>query len=143
MIRPLRFSCRGFTLVEALVAATLVATAAVALAHLVALGATQSASNRYSLEALVSAQTKLEQLRSATFSHAAASADLNASPAGALHTSTPGFNDVVDDITRRWTIRRLDAGDPNTLVLDVCAFRATDRRRPKEACVSTIRTRRP
>lgn len=61
---------RGFSLLETLVAAALVGTAVVALAHLVALGAGQTIASRRSLTALVMAQSKLEQLRALTWAYA-------------------------------------------------------------------------
>jgi type II secretory pathway pseudopilin PulG len=136
-------SSDGFTLVEAVVAAALVATAAVVLAQLVALGATQSASNRHAFEALVAAQSKLEELRSTTWSHAIPGSDVALSPAGALFSDTPGYVDHRAMLARRWAVARLDPGDVNTLVITVCVFAINGRAAAPEACVSTIRTRQP
>lgn len=141
MVLEIRRSSAGFTLVEALVAAILVATAAVVLAQLVALGATQSAHNRGALEALVVAQSKLEQLRAATWSTSVVSADLT--PGGSLVSDAPGYADRPPMFVRRWTVRLRDPADATVVVLTVCVFLATQIDAAPEACVSTIRTRRP
>jgi type II secretory pathway pseudopilin PulG len=133
----------GFTLVEALVATALVASGAAALAHLVALGATQSARNRATLEALVVAQTKLEMLRSISWSYAVAGAELGVSPAGSLWHDTPGYVDYPDAFVRRWAITRRDPADADVVAIDVCVFAPYQRAGAPEACVSAIRARRP
>jgi type II secretory pathway pseudopilin PulG len=136
-------SSKGFTLVEAVVAATLVATAAVVLAQLVALGATQSASHRDTSAALVAAQSKLEELRSVTWNYTIPGSDVALSPAGALFTDTPGYVDHAPLFVRRWAVTRFDPADESVIVIDVCVFAIARRAAAPEACVSTIRTRRP
>ena len=54
---------RGFTLVETIIALALLASAAVALAQLIAVGVQTTTAARYRTLAAVMAQSKLEQLR--------------------------------------------------------------------------------
>jgi prepilin-type N-terminal cleavage/methylation domain-containing protein len=136
-------SSAGFTLVEALVAIALIATAAAALAQLVALGTRQSANNRDALMALVAAQSKLEALRSMTWSYTVASTNLTPSPVGSLFNDTPGHVDYPAPFARRWAVTRRDPADTDVVVIDVCVFAPGRRGAAPEACVSTIRTRRP
>jgi type II secretory pathway pseudopilin PulG len=136
-------SSAGFTLVEALVATALIATAAVTLAHLLALGVRQSATHRTALEALVAARSKLEALRSLTWSYSVAATDLAVSPAGSLFNDTPGHVDYPGPFVRRWAVTRRDPADADVVVIDVCVFAAARRGAAPEACVSSIRTRRP
>jgi type II secretory pathway pseudopilin PulG len=113
----------GFTLVEALVAATLVATALVTLAHLAATGVRQSGTNARALIALAAAQGKLEQL--------------------AAGTLVNGTGEDTGDLLVRWTIAPVAAADSSISSVHVCAYsagRATDR---PDACVATLRARRP
>jgi type II secretory pathway pseudopilin PulG len=136
-------SSAGFTLVEALVATALIATAAVALAQLLALGVRQSAVNRNALAALVAAHSKLEVLRSLTWSYTVAATELVVSPAGSLFNDTPGHVDYPAPFVRRWAVTRREPADADVVVIDVCVFAFRQRGEAPEACVSTIRTRRP
>lgn len=150
----------GFSLVEALVASVIAATALVGAVHLIAAGATQALAARRATTARALAQSKLEHLRSLAWSYDAdgarlTSSDLSLSPASSLTEDVDGFferldrfgataaPDVVPHYRRRWAILPL-AGDPDTLVLRVCVL-STGRGASDwpEACVWTIRTRRP
>lgn len=142
MAFPLRAG-HGFTLVEALVAATLVATAVVVLAHLAAIGTRQSAQNRRTLTALVAAQGKLEQLRAVVWSYTDGGGGLTPSPPRSLVQDYAGFVDEAGDMVLRWLVAAVEPSDPNTMILQVCAYTSHHADRPPEACVSTIRTRRP
>ena len=112
----------GFTLVEALVAATLVAVAIVAVAHLAAIGVRQSAVSARTLTALAAAQGKLEQLA-----------------AGAIAI---GSGNEAGEFLLRWTIAPIASVDPSIVSLQVCAYESTTQSRP-EACVATLRANRP
>lgn len=125
---------RGFSLLETLIAASLVAVAVVAIAHLVAIGAEQTSAGRRAMTATVAAQSKLEQLRSLTWSYAADGAPLSdlstdtaadpPSPAGGtgLSLSPPrtlvediaGYVDYLDDLGG--LAPDVDAGDRPQLV---------------------------
>ena len=61
----------GFSVIEVLIAATLVASTLVGLAHLVAVGAQRALASRHSAGALADAQSKLEDLRAASWTYAA------------------------------------------------------------------------
>ncbi|MGH9174488.1 MAG: type IV pilus modification PilV family protein, partial [Vicinamibacterales bacterium] len=154
----------GFSVVEALVASCLVASAIVGLAHLVAIGAEQSLASRRATSALTIAQSKLEQLRRVEFAYAGdgsrvTSTALALSPLQSLQADTPGHVDHADafgeivsplgpiapDFSRRWAVLAL-SGDPDTLVLHVCVFVVRGpsvRDVNPAACTSAIRTRKP
>ena len=151
---------RGFALVEALIAALLVATAVVGLTQLVTVGLAQSLRTRQSETALTLAQAKLEELRSLAWLFDAgggrvSSPQLGTSPPTTLVQDVDGWVETLDrfgaagapvDVThyrRRWAIGLLDAADLDTLVLQVCVF--TDGRPGviADACVWTVRTRKP
>ena len=91
----------GFTLVEVLVAATLVVSALAGFAHLAALGVARSHAVRNAGAALALAQGKLEELRGATWAYAAGGArisdpSLAESPANALSADADGWSDALD-----------------------------------------------
>ena len=114
---------RGFTLVETLVAATVMAVAIAALAHLAAIGVRQNASAVRALVALMAAQGKLEQLIAAV-------------PVSGSGTET-------DDFRVAWTVAPLDPADPTIVRLQVCAFPPADGSPVAEACVATVRRSAP
>jgi Tfp pilus assembly protein PilV len=143
-------SSRGFTLLEALIASLVVATAAVSLSQLIVVAAAQSRAARDHTTALTLAQGKLEELHSVPWSFAAdgaptSDAQLSPSPPGALLASAPGYSDVVDRFERRWMVAPLDAAHPDTLALHVCVFAAGAGASSAAAasCVATLRIRRP
>lgn len=123
MRRKLFRETSGFTLVEAVVAATLVATALVAVAHLAAIGIRQSAVNARALGALHAAQGKLEQLI--------------AGPA------IIGSGDESADFVLRWTIAAMDPADLALVTMRVCAFAGNQTNLLPEVCVATVRAIRP
>ncbi len=136
---PIHHTQTGFTLIEIVVATTLVATAVAALAQLIAIGARQAVANRRALEAIVAAESKLEELRALSWTFSLE--NLSPSPPGALDSDVSGFFDRTGALTRRWAIAPLGA-DPNTRTISVCAYRLLAS--PiAEACVTTVRTRRP
>lgn len=146
----------GFSLVEALVACFVAATAIVAFAHLVALAAEQTVSARRAAAARALAQSKIEELRAEAWTYDAAgvrvsSGALAASPDSTLTADTAGFVDRLDRFgaameegvphyRRRWSVAPLDAADPDTLTLQACVLTTRD---APDACVWTLRTRRP
>jgi Tfp pilus assembly protein PilV len=151
----------GFTLLEALIASLLLAGALATLAHVVGTGVVQTTSMRRTMAALVLAQSKLEELRALTWrfdadGSRASSNALVASPAGSLSADHAGWVETLDRFgvasaarqpqmyRRRWSIAQWGP-DPDTLVLQVCVFESSDNAvaPAPQACVSTIRTRRP
>ena len=150
---------RGFALIEALVAALLVATAIVGLTQLLAVGLAQSARTRQSTMALTLAQAKLEELRSLAWHFDAggarvSSADLSASPPTTLthdvdgwverldRFGAPGAPEAATHYWRRWAIAPV-AADVDTLALHVCVFTSARPGDAAHACTWAIRTRKP
>jgi prepilin-type N-terminal cleavage/methylation domain-containing protein len=159
-------SVRGFSLIEVLIAALVVSCALVGFAHLIALGTKQTSSVQTSVSALSLAQSKLEALRALTWTFDAggtrvSSPELGVSPVSSLFVDSSGHVDATDrfgqpvatsDIAsaayrRRWAVWPLDPANEDTLVLQVCVFgigaSSAARRLVPDACVSTIRTRKP
>jgi|SRR5687767_7804628 hypothetical protein len=154
----------GFSLIEALIASVLVASALVGLAHLIVVGAQQALNSRRAASALTLAQSKLEHLRRVPWTYApdgsrVSSTDLTESPALSLDEDAAGYvdyldafgegvrpgSDAVPEYVRRWAILPLQPGSRDTLVLRVCVFTlvAGVPERTPAACVSAIRTRKP
>jgi Tfp pilus assembly protein PilV len=151
----------GFTLLEALIATLLLAGALVTLAHVVATGARQTTSMRRTIAAVVIAQSKLEELRALPWRFNAGGARLSSaalalSPPDSLIVDRAGWVETLDRFgvasdarqpqvyRRRWSIAEW-AGDPDTLVLQVCVFESSNTAVASApgACVSAVRTRKP
>jgi Tfp pilus assembly protein PilV len=156
----------GFTLLEVLIACTLILTAVAGFAHLAAAGVARANATRGAAAALALAQGRLEQLRSAIFSYDSAGMAVSdpvlvESPPDALAVDRAGWFDATDrfgqpvadgDVRRavyrrRWSIARFDAARDDTLVLSVCvrsvvSASAAGSGRP-DACASTMLTRKP
>jgi hypothetical protein len=96
-------SIRGFSLIEALIATTLVAAALGALAHLFVMATRAVQSSRGSTIATLLAVEKLEELRS----DLAGSSAEAASVSGSLDENVPGFSDSLAGCVRRWSITPL------------------------------------
>jgi prepilin-type N-terminal cleavage/methylation domain-containing protein len=130
----------GFSLVEVLVAAFLLAACLVGIARLFAIGVASNSIARHGTTASVLAAQKMEQLRREPV--------LTPSGAGTLQVATSGYVDRVDQYIRRWSIERAPASG-TALVVQVLVTRRTDRgaadqgavlRAPEEArIVSVIR----
>ena len=131
----------GFTLIEVVVAAAILASAAAALAQLVTVASAQSARNRHALSATIAAQSKLQQLRAVRWTTVVDG--LTASPPRALLEDTAGFVDYPDQYVRRWSISRRDPLDTDTFILQVCVSRVAGPLVVPDACVGTVRARRP
>jgi prepilin-type N-terminal cleavage/methylation domain-containing protein len=131
----------GFTLIEVVVAAAILATAAATLAQLLAAATRQSARNRHALGATIAAQSKLQQLRAVRWTNAVDA--LTASPPRSLVEDTAGFVDYPDRYVRRWSISRRDPLDLDTFIVQVCVFRSSAPNQGPDACVGTVRARRP
>jgi len=155
-----RHPSRGFALIEALIAALLVATAVAGLTHLVTVGLAQSSRTRQSTTALTLAQAKLEELRSLTWHFDAggarvSSAELAASPPRTLTQNldgwverldrfgAPGAPEAATHYWRRWAIALVAGADIDTLVLQVCVFTTARPGDAADACTWTVRTRKP
>lgn len=158
--------CRrdGFSVIEVLVAAALVASTLVGLAHLIAVGAQRSLASRHSAGALTAALSKLEELRAVSWTYAAdggriSSNALAPSPSDSLDRDAAGYVDYLDafgelvppsggdaapDFVRRWSIAPLAVGDLDTLVLRVCVSSSPGVQFASvlpEVCLASVRTR--
>jgi hypothetical protein len=160
----MRYATRhdGFSLLEAIIAASLLAAALAHLAQLLATSSSSAVRRRDTLIAGVLAQAKLEELRAATWRFAPDGARisdeaLGLAPAEALSENVAGWVEEVDRFgapadeqrpvayRRRWAVALLDPLDVDTIVLQTCVFRATRERTEQlpAACLETVRTRQP
>ena len=149
----------GFSLVEVMIATTLLATSLAALAELFAISVSNNTVARNGTFTAVLAAQKMEQLRG--------SADLAPSTVNTLQANTDGYVDYLDPngnpleggtvipnntaYIRRWYIEPLPTSLNNTLVLQVLVTRRRARgpaeagsvvRAPEEARLITLKTRK-
>jgi type II secretory pathway pseudopilin PulG len=161
-----RSGASGFTLLETVVATSVLVTALAGLAQLFALTArsTQEAGDQGA--ALAAAQNQIEVLRSLAFSYgplgeAVTDAALTLCDSASLEADTAGCADYLDAAgaivdpardahgavwTRRWRVTAIDPWAPEALAIEVCVFRwpANDRSPvTADACLATVRTRQP
>lgn len=144
----------GCSLLEVLVATSVVVVAVVALAQLCGIAIDTNARARSTTFAVLVAEAKMEALVATCAAADAIGATLAASPAGALDRDTPGFFEYVEQngatYLRRWSIDPLPASPDAARVLQVVAIRSrgaadADRdvtRRPEAARLITVRMRR-
>jgi type II secretory pathway pseudopilin PulG len=140
----------GFSLLEALIAASLIASVVVGLAQLVSMASGQAVRARRTVAALTLAQSKLEYLRTLAWEFDAtgvgvSSPELAPSPPDSLVLSQPPYVEGpgASGFVTRWAVTPA-ALDPDTLVMSVCVV--SDAALPAslpDACVWTMRTRRP
>jgi type II secretory pathway pseudopilin PulG len=125
-----RHGSRGFSLVEALVAATILAGALGALAQVAVAAARANDSARGATTAVMAARQKLEELRALDGAHPL----LRLTPPGALRTRVAGCFDLltadgraatIDDAVfeRRWSIEPLADSPGGARLLQVRVFR--------------------
>jgi type II secretory pathway pseudopilin PulG len=157
-----RSIARGFTLVETLVATSVVVTVLAGLAQLFALSVRFTRESGQFGAALVAAQDKLESLRALRFTYDDAGQPmtdprLTASPSNSLAESVGSYVDWLDQdgnvvsersavYVRRWRITDVASDDPAAVAIDVCVFAAPAvKRQPvdADACLATVRVRQP
>lgn len=156
-------STDGFTLLETLVATSILVTALAGIAQLFVLGVRVTRQSGSHGTALVAAQAKIETLRALVLTYGPAGdmvtdPALEVSPASSLREDTAGYVDALDAngrvvhdeggvaFTRRWAIAPIDSREPRAVVIEVCVFRApADGVSPvaAEACLATVRSRQP
>lgn len=149
-------TCRGFSLIETVVATGIVVTALAGIAQLLVLSAQLTRQASGSNAALIAAQDKLEALRAAAFRYDEAGAAvtdpaLQPSPADVLSENTEPYVDWIDidgDVvdapddavwTRRWRVSSLGSGAPDAIAIEVCVLAE----RVPDVCLATVRTRQP
>ena len=156
-------SHRGFTLIETLIATTLLVTALAGLAELFALSVRSARESGQSAAALRAAQAKLESLRALRFGYddfgaSVTDARLAASPLASLSSDTDRYVDWVAPsgsvlpnadgaaFVRRWRIMPVALDEPEAIAIDVCVYTLPAAgRAPQQAdaCLATIRVRQP
>jgi prepilin-type N-terminal cleavage/methylation domain-containing protein len=166
------FSERGFSLLEVLIATTIVAVALSALAQLFMLSMNANRNAKATTMATVLAAQKMEQLRSLTWSLDARGTPLTdpylaSLPSGSLRQNAAGFFDLVSSsgesfgegttvpagamYLRRWSIEPLPADSGNAIVLQVLVTQRFERRMgagwnarrlPEDSHLITVRTRK-
>ncbi len=151
---------RGFSLIEALIAALLVTIAIGGFAQLLTVGSSQFFRTRQSATALILAQAKLEELRGLAWrfdpdGRRVSAAELAPSPASTLLHDQAGYVEPLDRFgapavgdgrthySRRWAVAAIGAADSDTLVLQVCVFSDDRPDQAADACVWSLRTRKP
>ncbi len=152
----------GFSLVETLVATSILVTALAGVAQLFLYSVRFTREMGVRDTAVLAAQSKLEWLTARAFGYGPDGDEvtdpaLAPSPPDALIEDTPGYVDLLDvdgdpaaqgggRLVRRWTITPWEGGSPNVLALEVCVFRAPAAAVPREAaeaCLATVRARQP
>jgi prepilin-type N-terminal cleavage/methylation domain-containing protein len=126
----------GFTLVEVLVATTMVAVAVGGLGYMWSAAAGVNRSAKRSTYAALLAAEKMEELRALPLDDPA----LAASPPEALRTDAEGYYDApLEGYRRRWLVAPLPSYPLDARVLHVLVWSAGD---PGEASLVTIKTRK-
>jgi prepilin-type N-terminal cleavage/methylation domain-containing protein len=156
-------SPRGFTLIETVVATSLLVTALAGLAQLFMLSAQLTRQASASGVALLAAQEKLESLRGLAFSYDEGGAPITApnlepSASSSLDADREPHVEWLDAsgqphtdartavFVRRWRISTVGDSPPESIAIEVCVFRAPAARvdhRAADACLSILRTRQP
>jgi hypothetical protein len=154
---------RGTSLVEALVAASLLITLLGGVAYLLLQSHRSAVLAEHTTMATVAASAKLEQLRAVPweFGWSGANPDVPAlalSPAGALERDLEGFYDRLDEsgqpvvafsasqhsFVRRWAIMPAASGADVTRAIEVCVLPAPAQDGAHPAvCLASARTRQP
>lgn len=155
-----RVSDEGFSVLEVLIAATLVVVTIVTLVALVMRSAEQSVRTEQAATAALLAQAKLEELRMAPFAFDAAGGPIDGpamavSPADAHLNDVPGYVDSLGRygepmptqsgpvFLRRWSVVT-NGGVGDTRLLVSCVTPLGNRASAtRPSCLWTIRTRQP
>lgn len=152
---------RGTTLLEALFAASLLATLVAGTAALIVLAHRVGEQSEQATTATLLAITRLQALRAVPWRHeidgtAPEVPALAYSPPGALEQDTDGYWDAVDDagrpvaprtsasFIRRWAVSPVLSGSVQARGLEVCVFISPADQHPAPlVCVADARTRQP
>ena len=127
----------GFSLVEVLIASTLLAIGLTAAMRLFASATATNAAARLVTQATILALDKMEQLRAADMDDPA----MGRSPPDALASDTEGFFDRPNPaFTRRWSIEPLPSYPDEGIVVRVVVLRTAS---PARAALEAIRVWKP
>jgi type II secretory pathway pseudopilin PulG len=139
-MRVLSSPDRGFSLVESLIACTLLTIGVLSLAHLFGVAAALNVSSRDATLAAVLAVQKLEELRTAV--EQAPGVDFVDARGGRLPPAA-GAPPPDAAYVRRWTVDPLDVDPANTTVLQVTVSPTMERGpRWREVRMVSVRTRK-
>ena len=131
-------SARGFSLIETLVATTIVVVGVTTLAQLFVLAIGANARSKRTTYAAVVALHKMEELR--------ADPALTPSPSDTLDHNTPGYHDVPTSaipLIRRWSVEPLPAAPQGTFVLQVRVIAGRSSGARGEVQLMSVTRRRP
>jgi hypothetical protein len=150
----------GLSLLETLIATSVLITSLAGTAQLITFTARWLLDSGWEELALTAAQAQIEVLRSRAWTVDALGIPvtdlaLAPSPPGALFEDVEGYTDVLDRhgrwvdsssqdgvFRRRWAITRTPGAGPDAIAIEVCVTRlAAPRSAP--SCLATIRTRQP
>jgi hypothetical protein len=154
---------RGATLIEAVVAASVLVTVATGTASLILLGHTLGVRADQAMAATTLAAARLHALRAIPWDYAIGGdapevAALAFAPADALDRNTPGFWQATDEAGRpvgmprsggaafvvRWAVWPVTAGPPDARATEVCVFEWPGAERtPPLTCLASARARQP
>ncbi len=158
-----RVSERGITLVEAVVAASLLLTLAGGVAYLFLLAHRFAIAAEQATVALAATASRLETLAAVPWAYDLAGGEpeahaLDLSPPDVLDRNTAGFSDLVDatgmpvdadrDVqpafARRWALLPLDGDASSSRAIEVCTFAwPAPPGAPPLVCLASARTRQP
>jgi hypothetical protein len=129
---------RGFSLIEALIATSLLVVVALGVAPLVAMSAKNTMGARLTLDALAAGTERMEQLAADPFS-------IGDAPSGALAADCDGWFDEVPAgsarLTRRWYVGPAPLDPANARIVAVDVFGPGANARVPLASFRTLRTR--
>jgi hypothetical protein len=154
---------RGATLVEAMVAGSLLVTLAAGAATLILLGHTLGIQTEQSMTATALATARLEALRAIPWDYGSGGVApdvpaLAPSPSTVLDASTSGYSETLDDsgrpvgsedagaaaFERRWAIWPVASASGESRAIEVCVFAwPTLPGAPPLVCLQSARTRQP
>lgn len=153
---------RGTTLLEALFAASLLATLVAGTAALIVLAHRVGGQSEQAAAATLLAGARLQALRAVPWRYeidgtAPEVAALAYSPPGALEHDTNGYADITDEsgrvlddqevgqaFVRRWAVSPVTSGSMRARAIEVCVFAwPADRHPVPLVCLADVRTRQP
>lgn len=156
-------SASGFSLLEILVATSILVTALAGIAELCVASVRLTGDSGRRAAGLDAAQAKLEELRARGWAYGPGGEIISdpvlaPSPGGSLQENLAGYVDFVgpdgrpaadvslSTLVRRWAVTAIDGRVPEAIAIEVCVFRAPASAVTvieAEACLATVRSRQP